>query len=182
MVYRFRYVILVLIALLLVAVVLLAAVTAYTSFVAASGSGVASIFGYRICSIQTDSMYPELEPGDLIFNKPVEDFSDLRKKDIITYWTAIDGERVLNTHRIEQIYDAGTDLIFATKGDNNTAEDALMVHESEIVGQYAFRIGGLGKALDFLQTSTGFTILILAAVLLASAFLVFILLWRRYFI
>lgn len=181
MLYRFRYVILFLLILLLIASVLLVAMTGYTSFVSSSGSGVPSLFGYRICSIQTDSMYPELEPGDLILNKPVEDFSDLRKKDIITYWTVIDGERVLNTHRITQVYDSGIHRLFVTKGDNNTAEDAVTVDESEVVGQYVFHIGGMGKMLDFLQTSTGFLVLIMITVLLAGAFLVFILLWKRYY-
>ena len=98
----------------LVVAIVLAALCTYTS-----GNGVPSIFGIRMLSIQTKSMYPTLNSGDMIFDSAVKDPSQLAIGDIITYWTVIDGERVLNTHRITQIYDGGGHLIFQTKGDNN---------------------------------------------------------------
>lgn len=149
----------------LVIAIILAAVCTYTSYVSTSGNGVPSIFGLRVMSIQTESMYPTMKPGDLIFDTAVKDTSKLQIGDIITYWTVIDGERVLNTHRITEIYDGGGYLIFQTKGDNNTIEDSLTVHESEIVGQYnGMKIAGLGKLFDYLQTSTGFLIVVVIPV------------------
>ncbi len=149
----------------LVIAIILAAVCTYTSYVSTSGNGVPSIFGLRVMSIQTESMYPSMKPGDLIFDTAVKDTSKLKIGDIITYWTVIDGERVLNTHRITEIYDGGGYLIFQTKGDNNTIEDSLTVHESEIVGQYnGMKIAGLGKLFDYLQTSTGFLIVVVIPV------------------
>ena len=155
---------------LLVIAILLAAMCTYVSFVSSSGSGVPSLFGIRIFSIQTESMYPTLLPGDLIFDTGVKDPGELRTGDIITYWTVINGERVLNTHRIHEIYDGGGYLIFATKGDNNTLADPLTVHESEIVGKYSGRVGGVGKVFDYLQTSTGFLIVIVIPVFLFFLF------------
>ena len=148
----------------LVLAIVLAAMSTYVSFVSTSGNGVPSIFGIRMFSIQTDSMYPVLMPGDLIFDTAVKDPDTLEKGDIITYWTIINGERVLNTHTIHEIYDGGGYRIFATKGENNTAADALTVHESEIVGKYSFRVSGLGKVFDYLQTSTGFLIVVVVPV------------------
>lgn len=149
----------------LVIAIILAALCTYTSYVSTSGNGVPSIFGLRVMSIQTESMYPTMKPGDLIFDTAVKDTSELKIGDIITYWTVIDGERVLNTHRITEIYDGGGYLIFQTKGDNNTIEDSLTVHESEIVGQYnGMKIAGLGKLFDYLQTSTGFLIVVVIPV------------------
>lgn len=149
----------------LVIAIILAAICTYTSYVSTSGNGVPSIFGLRIMSIQTESMYPTMKPGDLIFDTAVKDTSELQVGDVITYWTVIDGERVLNTHRITEIYDGGGYLIFQTKGDNNTIEDSLTVHESEIVGQYnGMKIAGLGKLFDYLQTSTGFLIVVVIPV------------------
>lgn len=149
---------------ILVVAIVVAAICTYISYVSTSGSGVPSIFGIRIFSIQTESMYPTLEPGDLIFDKAA-DVNDLEIDDIITYWTVIDGERVLNTHRISQIYDGGGYLIFETKGDKNTAADALTVHESEVVGLYTgTRLAGVGKVFDYLQTSTGFLIVVVIPV------------------
>ena len=155
---------------LLVLAIALAAMCTYVSYVSTSGNGVPSLFGIRMFSIQTESMYPTLLPGDLIFDKAVKDPSELRKGDIITYWTVINGERVLNTHRIHEIYDGGGYLIFATKGDNNTAADALTVHESEVVGQYSMRVSGVGKVFDYLQTSTGFLIVVVVPVFLFFLF------------
>jgi len=154
----------------LVLAIILAAVCTYASYVSSSGNGVPSILGVRVFSIQTESMYPALLPGDLVFGKAVKDTSELRRDDIITYWTVISGERVLNTHRIHNIYDGGGYLIFETKGDNNTAADALTVHESEIVAKYSFRIGGLGKFFDYLQTGTGFFIVVVVPVFLFFLF------------
>lgn len=150
---------------ILIIAIIIAAFCTYTSYVNTSGNSVPNIFGIRILSIQTESMYPTLLPGDMIFDTPVKDTGELEIGDVITYWTVIDGERVLNTHRISQIYDGGGYLIFETKGDNNTASDSLTVHESEIVGQWnGARIGGLGKVFDYLQTSTGFLIVVVIPV------------------
>ena len=154
----------------LVIAIALAAVCTYVSYVSTSGNGVPNIFGIRMFSIQTESMYPTLLPVDLIFDVGVKDPDELRKEDIITYWTVINGERVLNTHRIFEIYDGGGYLIFATKGDNNTSADPLTVHESEIVGKYSFRVSGVGKVFDYLQTSTGFLIVIVIPVFLFFLF------------
>ena len=155
---------------ILVLAIALAAVCTYAAFVSTSGNGVPSIFGVRVFSIQTESMYPVLLPGDLVIGTAVKDAGELRQDDIITYWTVINGERVLNTHRIHNIYDGGGYLIFETKGDNNSSSDALTVHEAEIVAQYAFRVGGLGKVFDYLQTSTGFLIVVVIPVFLFFLF------------
>lgn len=155
---------------ILVLAIALAAVCTYVSFVSTSGNGVPSLFGIRVFSIQTESMYPTLMPGDLIFDTGVKEPKDLKVGDIITYWTVINGERVLNTHRIHEIYDGGGYLIYATKGDNNTIADPLTVHESEVVGKYSFRVGGLGKVFDYLQTSTGFLIVIVIPVFIFFLF------------
>ncbi len=87
--------------------------------------------------IYDDSMFPTFEKGDTIYVSPVKDASELHAGDIITYWTVIDGERVLNTHRIVEIYDSGTYLAFATKGDNNDTEDSSTVYDFDIVGVYS---------------------------------------------
>lgn len=155
---------------ILAVALVIAALCAYVSFVSKSGNGVPNILGVEVFSVQTDSMYPTLKPGDLIIDKAVKDPSKLRVGDIITYWTVIDGQRVLNTHTIYNIYDGGDYLIFETKGDNNNVVDSLTVHESEVVGKYSTRIGGVGKALDFLQTSKGFLICIVIPVALFFLF------------
>ena len=154
----------------LVIAIILAAISTYISFVSSSGNGVPSVFGLQIYSIQTESMYPILKPGDLIFDTAVKDPADLEVGDIITYWTVINGERVLNTHKIYEIYDGGDYRIFSTKGEANNVVDSLTVHESEVVGKYKFRVGGLGKVFDYLQDSTGFLIVVVIPVFIFFLF------------
>jgi signal peptidase len=153
-----------------VVAIVLAAVCTYVSFVSTSGNGVPSILGVRPFTVQTDSMYPILKPGDLIIDVAVKDYRELRVGDIITYWTIIEGQRVLNTHKIAGIYDGGDYLIFETMGEKVNQTDVLTVHESEIVGIYKFRVPGVGKVLDYLQTPTGFMIVIVLPVLLFFVF------------
>ena len=150
----------------LIVAIVIAAICTYVSFVTTSGNGVPSIFGLRLLSIQTDSMYPAIHSGDLIIDTAVKDPGELRKNDVITFWTVINGERVLNTHRIENIYDGGDYLIFETKGDANKQVDPLTVHESELVGKYKLRIPGVGKVFDYLQETEGFLIIVVIPVLI----------------
>ena len=145
---------------LLILIILFGVFCSFTAFVSKTGSGVPSIFGLRPFAIQTDSMEPFFSSGDLIIDTVVKDYNELQVGDVITFWTVIQGERVLNSHRIVQIDDYDTYLSFVTKGDNNSIEDAMTVHQSEIVGKYKTRIKGLGNVIDFLQTSKGFLIVI----------------------
>ena len=161
-----RKIVSIIINVILVIAIVLAALCTYVSFVSTSGNGVPNILGTAFFSVKTDSMYPTLLPGDLVVGKLVKDPTTLRKGDIITYWTIINGERALNTHTIHEIYDGGEHIYFRTKGDNNTAADPSTVHESEVVSQYVFRIPGLGKVFDYLQTSTGFLLVVVVPVFL----------------
>ena len=144
----------------LILAILLGVFCSFTAFVAKSGSGVPSFFGIRPFSIQTDSMKPFFSKGDLILDKVVKDPAELEVGDVITFWTVIQGERVLNSHRIIEINDYENYLSFVTKGDNNSVEDSLTVHEAEIVGKYMTHIPGVGTVIDFLQTGTGFLLVI----------------------
>ena len=145
---------------LLVIAIALGIFCSFTAFTAKAGGGVPSFFGFRPFAIQTDSMAPFFNKGDLVIDRVVDDPSTLQVGDVITFWTVIQGQRALNTHRIVAINDAGTFRTFTTKGDNNSIEDGLTVHESEVVGKYSTKIPGLGTFIDFLQTSKGFLLVI----------------------
>ena len=152
---------------LIVIVLMITVIATVSSLSYTAGSGqVPTLFGKAYFSIQTDSMYPTFSHGDLIIGDPDFEVEELKVGDIITYWTVISGERVLNTHRIYEIYDGGDYLIFATKGDNNNVVDSLTVHESEIVSVYERTIGGAGRTLDYLQTPSGFGTMVVVGILL----------------
>lgn len=149
----------------LVIVMLIIIGFSFTAYATTSGSGIPNILGYMPLAVQTDSMEPEFSAGDLIIDKVV-DASELEVGDVITFWTVIEGQQVLNSHRIVEITDYDTYLYFDTKGDNNTIEDASGVHQSEVVGIYLFSIPNLGTVIDFLQTGMGFFIAVVIPVFL----------------
>ncbi|MBR3778450.1 MAG: signal peptidase I [Clostridia bacterium] len=155
----------------LVIAIVLAVVATYLSFTTQAGN-VPALFGLRLYSVQTTSMEPTLMKGDLVVSTAVKDPAELKHEDIITYWTVIDGERVLNTHRIIQISKVSGGLAFTTQGDNNTSPDAQYVHQKDVVGKVAkmgkgyTRLPGVGKAFDYLQEPTGFGLVVVLPVLL----------------
>ncbi len=152
----------------LVLVLIFGILCSFTAFASRNGNAGPSFFGIRMYSIQSPSMEPEFYEGDLIvdvsFNPEKAD--QLEVGDVITFNTIIGGEKALNTHRITEITDNGTHLYFSTKGDNNSREDDIGVHQNEIVGKYLFAIPKLGTVIDFLQTGTGFLIVIVLPVFL----------------
>lgn len=138
----------------------------YTAFMSSRGGEIPSVLGYKPFSIQSNSMSPTFEEGDLVISKSVDDYSELEVGDIITFWTIINGEQVLNTHRIIEITENEGYYYYTTQGDNNTSEDAMSVYYSEVEGVYITHIAGLGSVVDFLQTSTGFLLAIVLPVFL----------------
>ncbi len=150
----------------LVVSILLGIFCSFTAYISQSGDGVPTFFGFRPFSIQSDSMEPFFSAGDLIITHKVTDYDDLEIGDVITFWTVINGERVLNSHRIIDIDYNETYNYYYTQGDNNTVADSLGVHQSEVVGKYITHIPNVGTFIDFLQTSTGFLIVIVVPVLI----------------
>ena len=155
---------------ILVAAVIFAIFCSFTAYVTKSGSGVPSFLGYRPFAIQSDSMVPLFSAGDLIVDYKVEDPKELQIGDVITFWTIIEGQQVLNTHRIVEITDYENYLYFNTKGDANQIDDPVGVHQNDIVGKYLFHIPFLGTVIDFLQTGTGFFIVIVVPVFIFFVF------------
>ena len=127
---------------------------------------VASILGYTPLVVETDSMKPTFESGDLIFIKKC-DTSKLNEGDIITFHTIIDNQYALNTHRIQKIDEANGVRSYTTIGDNNNGiADQHVISDGDIVGKYIGHVSGLGKVMNFLSSSMGFLIVIVLPMLL----------------
>jgi len=148
---------------ILVLFIIFAIMVSYTAYTTKAGSGVPTIFGIRPFAVLTDSMAPFFEAGDLVIDK-VPDYDAIEVGDVITFWTVINGQKVLNTHRVIEIEDYDSYRYFYTKGDNNTIADADGVHQRDVVGVYKTHIKGIGKVLDFLQTGKGFFICLVVPV------------------
>ena len=131
-------------------------------FSSEKNNGVSNIFGYMPLTVESDSMSPTFKKGDMILCKEIDDVNDLKKDDVITFWTIIDGKRVKNTHRIVEINNVDGSVSFITRGDNNSADDEVPAYSSDIIGKWTdVKISGFGKVLDFLKTKKGFFICII---------------------
>lgn len=97
-----------------------------------------SVFGYRMLRVMTDSMKPVFSSGDCIIVKETPK-EELAVGDIVTFVSSdpsLQGN--LNTHRIVDIardYTNG-EMVYYTKGDNNSWVDDYTTPYEEIVGKY----------------------------------------------
>ena len=154
------------ISVILWAIILLAALYAFTTMATKDDQSVASILGYTPLVVETDSMKPTFESGDLIFIKKC-DTSKLNEGDIITFHTITDNQYALNTHRIQKIDEANGVRSYTTIGDNNNGiADQHVISDGDIVGKYIGHVSGLGKVMNFLSSSMGFLIVIVLPMLL----------------
>ena len=144
------------------AVLIFALLITILVFTADKNNGVSNLFGYIPLTIESDSMKPTFQKGDLIIDKEISDVNKLKKDDVITFWTIIDGKKVKNTHRIIKINKVNGNVSFTTKGDNNQLKDSLEVYPADVIGQWTdTKIGGFGKVMSFLRTKTGFFVCII---------------------
>lgn len=89
-----------------------------------------SLFGIKNYIIISESMKPELNIGDAVIVKEVNE-SEIQKGDIISYR---EGERVI-THRVCNITNIDGKTKYITKGDNNSIEDDTLIKIDMVEGK-----------------------------------------------
>ena len=128
-------------------------------------------FGSRFPMIVlTDSMYPEIESGDLIICKQIE-AEEVKTGDIICFFDPSGNGTSTVTHRVMEVTkDENGELAWVTKGDANNVEDKAIVPSSKLVGIYSTRIKGAGKVAMFMQTTQGLIICVICTIILLVAY------------
>ena len=111
-------------------------------------------------------MEDTINVGDLIFSDVTNDPSyEYQKGDIVTFPITVNGESVLNTHRIVEVVKDDNITYYRTQGDNkktNPEPDEELQTSSSIVAKYTgTKIGGVGNFLSFIRTQLGFFLCIL---------------------
>jgi len=109
--------------------------------------------------VLTDSMYPEINSGDLIILNKIET-EKVKIGDIITFFEPSGKDTSTITHRVIEITTKDNKIAFKTKGDSNNTEDKELVTEEELIGIYKFKISGLGNIAIFMSTTKGLIICI----------------------
>ncbi|MER2133581.1 MAG: signal peptidase I [Arthrobacter sp.] len=108
--------------------------------------------GSQTYSVLTSSMAPKYAPGTFLVVKPVP-FEELRVGDIITYQIE-SGKDAVITHRITGIgASQDGEVLFTTKGDNNSVEDELPVREVQVRGKLFYAVPYVGFVANSLGNS-----------------------------
>ena len=130
---------------------------------------VPSVSGYLPLIVLTDSMYPEIESGDLIICHTAE-AEDIKVRDVIAFFDPAGNGTSIVTHRVmEVVYEDG-EILFRTKGDNNNTEDRVLVPGEDLVGVYQNRIPNAGHIAMFMQTTAGLIVCVVLPIILLVAY------------
>lgn len=151
---------------IIVILILAVSILIVTLSLTSKSSGVPNVFGVAPLSVQTDSMEDTINVGDLIFSDVTNDPSyEYQKGDIVTFPITVNGESVLNTHRIVEVVKDENITYYRTQGDNkktNPEPDEELQTSSTIVAKYTgTRIGGVGNFFSFIRTQLGFFLCVL---------------------
>jgi signal peptidase len=165
---------------LVIAILIISVFILTVALTARNSEGVPNVFGKAPIGVLSDSMKgdkpDDFNKGDLIICDVVNDRVSAKYKegDIVTFAADPDGngERDYVTHRIYKVKkDKKADsLIYLTKGDNNDTYDQDPKNASVfpeftntdfLAVYHGTKINGLGGVLNYLQTPSGFFLVIL---------------------
>ena len=125
------------------------------------------VFGLVPLIVNTDSMAPAFESGDLIIGVRAE-ASQVQPGEVISFRDPASPDGSVVTHRVMEILETpDRRRLFRTRGDaNNTWDEDPVPGEALQAVWRGFRVKGLGKAIAFLRTGPGLLICFLAPLLL----------------
>lgn len=111
---------------------------------------------YKIYTVQSGSMSPEIKSGYAVIVKPTNQYFT---SDIITF-NNTDNQKETITHRIIDTRQDNNETVYITKGDANDGADSKPVYDNNIVGKVIFSIPLIGYPINFTRTLAGLIILI----------------------
>lgn len=126
---------------------------------------VPSVGGYLPLIVLTDSMYPQIQSGDLIFchtEKP----ENIKEGDVIAFFDPAGNGTSVVTHSVAKITEKNGQTAWITRGIANNTDDSMPVPADHLVGIYRRRIPGMGNVVMFMQSTAGLVICVICPVLL----------------
>ena len=115
--------------------------------------------------VLTDSMYPHIHSGDLIFCRNAQP-EEVQVGDVISFFDPAGNGTSVVTHRVLEITEQDGEIAWRTKGDANNVEDRDLVPAEKLVGVYQKRLPGAGSVAMFMQTTTGLIVCVLCPLIL----------------
>ncbi len=155
----------------LIVLVLIVSILVVVLSLSTKSSGVPNIFGYAPMSVESYSMEPTINKGDLIIGKVTKDMGyEYKVDDIVTFPIEIDGVQTFNTHRIVEVIEDDGITYYKTQGDNkdtNPIADEEMQTSDTIVALYTgTKIPAIGNFFGFIRTQLGFFLCVLLPMIL----------------
>ena len=159
---------------------LFALILLLTVFIVASGGkGYTSVFGSAFVAVESDSMDGDREDsfqkGALLKLQILSETekAELKQGEIISFYDNIGGKRVINSHRIIEVWGEGSATVFITQGDNAPAPDLTSRTLDDIIGKVTAHTNGLGNVFLFLRSGTGFAVCIVLPCMLLIGYCVY---------
>lgn len=128
---------------------------------------VPSVGGVFPLIVLSDSMYPEIQGGDLIICR-TEDAENIQEGDVISFFDPAGNGTSVVTHRVIEVIEEDGEVKWITKGDANNALDSVPVSAEDLVGIYLTRIPDLGNVVMFMQSSTGLIVCVIIPIFLLA--------------
>jgi len=112
---------------------------------------------YKIMTVISGSMAPEIKMGSVVIVKPVDEY---KIGDVITFGP-YSRTKAPTSHRIYDIKVEGGEAVYITKGDANNAPDAREISKRDVLGKVLFSVPYVGFAVDFAKKPMGFALIII---------------------
>lgn len=135
-------------------------------------SEVPSVGKYCPLIVLTESMEPEICPGDLIICKRLSDESELSVGTTVSFFDPAGNGSSVVTHKIIAVITDGEtgETLYKTKGVNNNIEDRTPFPIENVIGVYTgVRFPFVGRAVMFVQSPMGLITCIVVPVALIAA-------------
>ncbi len=122
--------------------------------------------------VLTDSMYPDIQSGDLIICH-TEDPENIQEGDIIAFFDPAGSGTSIVTHSVAEITEVDGQTAWITRGIANNTNDVMPVPADKLVGVYQMRIPGMGSVVMFMQSTAGLIVCVICPIILLIAWDVF---------
>lgn len=129
-----------------------------------------SLFGrYEHYIIVTDSMEPVIDRFDIVVVNQKVDYEAIKDDDIMAFNTTINDQEVIVVHYIHDIDDTSGERIYETVSESGEV-DPWTLNDSDMVGNYLFKIPNIGRFLLFTQSTIGRIVLIVDILILYAIY------------
>lgn len=115
--------------------------------------------------VMTDSMYPEIQSGDLIICRSAK-MEDIAVGDVVVFIDPEGNGTSLVTHRVTEIEEKDGERLLHTQGDANNTADPTPISSDKLLGRYLRRLPKVGSAVLFMQTTPGLLLCVVLPILL----------------